>query len=158
MLTELEKKVLASIQDDIPITERPYYEMAANAGIPEEILLKTMQNLVDRGVVRRFGATIRHQKTGFEANAMTAWQVDEARINEVGDIMASCRHVSHCYRRNPQNDWPYNLYTMIHAKDKPSCYAIAQKLSEQTGEETYTLLFSHQELKKTSMRYFSSEE
>jgi len=50
MLTELEKKVLASIQDDIPITERPYYEMAVNAGISEETFLKTMQNLVDRHV------------------------------------------------------------------------------------------------------------
>jgi len=157
MLTELEKKVLASIQDDIPITERPYYEMAAKAGLSEEIFLKTMQNLVDRHVIRRFGATIRHQKSGFDANAMTAWKVDEARIHEVGEIMASCRHVSHCYRRNPQNDWPYNLYTMIHAKDKPSCHAIALKLSEQTGVETYTLLFSHRELKKTSMRYFASE-
>ncbi len=155
MLTEVEKKVLASIQDDIPITECPYYEMAVKVGLSEEIFLKTMQNLVDRGVIRRFGATIRHQKSGFEANAMTAWQVDEARINEVGQIMASCRHVSHCYRRNPQNDWPYNLYTMIHAKDKPSCCAIARELAELAGVETYTLLFSHRELKKTSMRYFS---
>ncbi|MDM8542723.1 Lrp/AsnC family transcriptional regulator [Desulfococcaceae bacterium HSG9] len=155
MLTETEKKVLASIQDDIPITERPYYEMAVKAGLSEEIFLETMQNLVNRSVIRRFGATIRHQKSGFEANAMTAWKVDEARINEVGEIMASCRHVSHCYRRNPQNDWPYNLYTMIHAKDKPSCRAIAQKLAEQTDVEIYTLLFSHRELKKTSMRYFS---
>jgi len=155
MLTEVEKKVLASIQDDIPIIERPYYEMAVKVGLSEKIFLKTMQSLVDRGVIRRFGATIRHQKSGFEANAMAAWQVDEARINEVGEIMASCRHVSHCYRRNPQKDWPYNLYTMIHAKDKPSCRATARKLAEQTGVEIYTLLFSHRELKKTSMRYFS---
>jgi len=155
MLTEVEKKVLASIQDDIPITERPYYEMAVKVGLSEEVFLKTMQSLVDRGVIRRFGATIRHQKSGFEANAMGAWQVDEARIEEVGQIMASCRHVSHCYRRNPQKDWPYNLYTMIHAKDKPSCRATARKLAEQTGVEIYTLLFSHRELKKTSMRYFS---
>jgi len=157
MLTELEKKVLASIQDNIPITERPYYEMAVNAGVSEEIFLKTMRNLVDRRVIRRFGATIRHQQSGFEANAMTAWQVDEARINEVGQMMVSCRHVSHCYRRDPQNGWPYNLYTMIHAKDKPSCHATARKLAELTGVETYILLFSHRELKKTSMRYFTSE-
>ncbi len=155
MLTEVEKKVLASIQDDMPIAERPYYEMAVKTGLSEDFFLKTMQNLVNRGVIRRFGATIRHQKSGFDANAMAAWQVDEARIDEVGQIMASCQHVSHCYRRNPQNDWPYNLYTMIHAKDKPSCYAIASELAEQTDVETYTLLFSHRELKKTSMRYFS---
>ncbi len=158
MLTQLEKTVLACIQDDIPITERPYQEMAAKVGLSEATFLETMQNLVDRGVIRRYGATIRHQKTGFEANAMTAWQVDEADINQVGRIMASCRHVSHCYRRNPQKEWPYNLYTMIHAKDKSDCYAIAEELSKQTGVTNYTLLFSHRELKKTSMRYFTSTE
>lgn len=158
MLTEVEKKVLASIQADIPITERPYRDMAAKVDLSEAVFIETIRNLVARGVVRRYGATIRHQKTGFEANAMTAWQVDEARIDQVGQIMAACRHVSHCYRRDPQKDWPYNLYTMIHAKDKPACYAIARQLAEQTGVETYTLLFSHRELKKTSMRYFASEE
>ena len=105
-------------------------------------------------MIRRFGATLRHQKSGFAANAMTAWQVDEARIEAVGEIMASFRAVSHCYRRDPADGWPYNLYTMIHGKSEEDCRETARQMSAASGVETYQLLFSRRELKKISMTYF----
>lgn len=157
MLTELEKRIIASIQDDIDITERPYLKIAKRLGISEETLLESLKDLCERGIIRRFGATIRHQKSGFEANAMVAWKVDEERVDEVGEKLASFKQVSHCYRRNPTDKWPYNLYTMIHAKDEESCRETARKMSAETAIYTYTLLFSRKELKKTSMKYFPSE-
>jgi len=157
MLTELEKRIIASIQGDIAVTGRPYLEIAEKLDISEETLLNTLKSLCDRGVMRRFGATLRHQKSGFEANAMVAWIVDEDRIDEVGKTMASSRAVSHCYRRNPTDGWPYNLYTMIHAKDEASCREIARELSVKAVVDTYSMLFSRRELKKTSMKYFPSE-
>ena len=154
MLTELEKKVIASIQGDIPISPRPYLAIADHLAISEQKVLAVVTDLKNRGIMRRFGATLRHQKTGFDANAMTAWQVDEKRIMAVGEIMASFRQVSHCYRRNPTADWPYNLYTMIHGVSEEACHAIARKMAQEAGVKTYTLLFSRKELKKTSMQYF----
>ena len=156
MLTKLEKKIIASIQEDIAVTPRPYLEIAVKLGVSEKALLQTLQSLCDRGIIRRYGATLRHQKTGFTANAMAAWQVDENRIDEVGSKMASFREVSHCYRRNPADRWPYNLYTMIHASDEDACRLTAQNMSEATLVINYTLLFSRKELKKTSMVYFPS--
>jgi len=153
-LSKIEKKVISSIQGNISITERPFLEIAQSLDIEEETLLDILQDLCDQGVIRRFGATLRHQKSGFTANAMVAWEVPEDRINEVGEKMACFKEVSHCYRRNPNAQWPYNLYTMIHAKDEESCRDIAGKLSWKTGEKNYTLLFSQKELKKTSMQYF----
>ena len=158
MLTELEKKVIASIQEDIAVTDRPYLDIAKKLGISEETLLVSLQSLCSRGFIRRFGATLRHQKTGFTANAMAAWQVGEDRIDEVGNKMASFRQVSHCYRRNPADGWPYNLYTMIHATDKAACRHTARIMSQAALVENYTLLFSRRELKKTSMVYFPSDE
>ena len=157
MLTELEKSVIAAIQGDITVDRRPYRHIADSLGISEEHLLEVLQRLSDRGVIRRFGATIRHQKSGFAANAMGAWEVDEDRIEAVGKIMAGFKQVSHCYRRNPTRDWPYNLYTMIHAKDKAACRETARKMSEKSGVDKFALLFSHRELKKTSMHYFSED-
>jgi len=156
MITKIEKKIIASIQGDIPITQRPYHEISKKIGIEEEELLNILQKLVNKGVIRRFGATLRHQRSGFKANAMAAWQVDEERIDEVGEIMAGFREVSHCYRRNPAEDWPYNLYTMIHALSEESCKEIALKMSEKTSIKNYSLLFSRRELKKTSMKYFAA--
>ncbi len=153
-LTELEKRVIASIQGDMPIVARPYEQIAAVLGIEEDQLLEILRSLVDRGVIRRFGATLRHQKSGFEANVMVAWKVEEERIDEVGRTMAGFKAVSHCYRRDPIDQWPYNLYTMVHGKDDADCRKSAQEMSAASGVRTYEMLFSRRELKKTSMQYF----
>ncbi|MBU1170244.1 MAG: Lrp/AsnC family transcriptional regulator [Proteobacteria bacterium] len=157
MLTELEKKVIASIQGDIPVSENPYRDMAEKIGVSVDDYLSVLQGLSDRGIIRRFGATLRHQKSGFTANAMVAWQVPEDDVEQVGDQMASFSEVSHCYRRNPAPGWPFNLYTMVHATSEDECLNIAKRISEKTSVETYSLLFSRRELKKTSMKYFSKE-
>lgn len=158
MLTELEKRIIASIQQDMAVTARPYRVIAEKLGISETELLDRLKDLSRRGVIRRFGATLRHQRAGFSANAMVAWKVDEDRIKEVGQKMASFDQVSHCYRRNPTANWPYNLYTMVHADSEQACQETARKMSSATSVQNYTLLFSREELKKTSMVYFPSDE
>jgi len=158
MLTELEKRTIAEIQGDMAIAERPYLQIAQRLGVPEEQLLDVLSGLCERGVIRRFGATLRHQRSGFASNAMTAWQVDEDRADEVGRLMAGFPQVSHCYRRRTTEEWPYNLYTMIHGKDEASCRATAREISKRTAVSTYTVLFSREELKKTSMAYFTATQ
>ncbi len=153
-LTPLEKKIIAMVQSNIPVTKRPFLELAQQIGVEEEDVLETLKQLDKEGIIRRFGATIRHQISGYEANAMVAWQVDEDRIDDVGSMMAAFEGVSHCYRRNPVADWPYNLYTMIHAKTQEDCYKMAEAMATLTAVKNYTLLFSRDELKKTSMKYF----
>jgi DNA-binding Lrp family transcriptional regulator len=158
MLNTNEQKVIAAIQGDIPITARPYRVLAERIGMTETAFLEKLEGLRTRDIIRRFGATLRHQKSGYAANAMGAWQVPEERVETVGNRMAACRQISHCYRRNPNADWPYNFYTMIHAESREACWEIARQLSRETGVEDYTLLFSLRELKKTSMTYFSIDD
>ena len=157
MLTDLEKKVISVIQGDIPISRRPYRDIGKMVGEDEQTVLAVMRGLVEKGLIRRYGATLRHQKSGFTANVMVAWQVDEDRIHDVGRRMAEHEAISHCYRRSPNEKWPYNLYTMIHARDRASCHAIADELVKIEGVNNYTMLFSEKELKKTSMVYFEDE-
>lgn len=154
MLTETEKKVISALQGNIPVCERPYLAMAQTLGMSEDEIIETARNLHERGIIRRFGATLKHQRSGYKANAMVAWNVPEERVEEVGPAMAAFDEVTHCYRRDPSGSWPYNLYTMVHASDEASCHAIAHKISTTVEVTEYALLFSRQELKKTSMRYF----
>jgi DNA-binding Lrp family transcriptional regulator len=158
MLTELEKRVIASVQGDLPLSPQPYDEIASQLGVSVEQVLETLQSLCDRGVIRRFGATLRHQRSGFTANAMVAWNVPDERVDAVGEIFAEFAEVSHCYHRKPAEGWPYNLYTMVHANDEDACRAIAGKMAEKARVQAYTLLFSRKELKKTSMQYFKEEQ
>jgi len=154
MLTELEKKIIASLQEDTPVTSRPYKELADRLGIDESVYLDQLKRMCDSGIIRRFGATLRHQKSGFSSNAMVAWQVDEEKVNEAGEKMAAFIEVSHCYRRDPAPEWPYNLYTMVHSTHEGGCRDIAKRLSEAASVDRYKILFSRKELKKISMIYF----
>ncbi|MBF0224341.1 MAG: Lrp/AsnC family transcriptional regulator [Desulfobacterales bacterium] len=153
MITEIEKKIIACVQGDIPVTSRPYKEIADKLNISEEFVLDTLEKLSEKGIIRRFGATLRHQKSGYDANAMIAWIVDDNTVDDVGKKMAKNKHISHCYRRRTTSAWPYNLYTMVHAKDTDSCRKIAKKLAEEHSVISYSILFSLKELKKTSMQY-----
>ena len=121
-------------------------------------MLATLRSLSARGIIRRFGATLRHQKSGFPANALVAWSVPAGDLSAIGKKMAGYREVSHCYARTPAPSWPYNLYTMIHGKTPEDCVSTAARLAAETGIADYQMLFSETELKKTTMRYFKEEK
>ena len=154
MIDNLDKKVINLLQEDMPLDQRPFAVMSQRAGLSEEEFLDRVKALMKMGIIRRLGATLRHQEAGFSSNAMVAWLVPDKRIEDVGEILARFREVSHCYQRRPQRDWTYNVYTMVHGSDRDQCHKIAERMSRTAGIEDYILLFSEKEFKKTSMEYF----
>jgi DNA-binding Lrp family transcriptional regulator len=154
MIDEIDKKIISLLQKDLPLDKEPFTLLADQIGIGKERLLVRIKVMKERGVIRRFGATLYHQEAGFSSNAMVAWVVPEEKIGETGKSMAGFREVTHCYHRRPQKDWKYNLYTMIHGDNREECHEIARRMSQSTGIKEYALLFSEKEFKKTSMEYF----
>ena len=153
-IDEIDKKIIRLIQGDLPLDPRPFAVIADEIGISEPECIERVQTLKEKGVIRRFGATLRHQEAGFSANAMVVWVVPDHRVAEVGRHLSGFREVTHCYQRLPGKDWPYNLYTMVHGDSKEACFRIARRMSRSVGIKDYTLLFSEKEFKKTSMEYF----
>jgi siroheme decarboxylase len=158
MIDQTDRKIISLIQGDLPIHPKPFAVLAERIGITEKALIDRIRDLKEQGVIRRFGATLRHQEAGFSSNAMIAWSAPGDRIDEIGNICAKFREVTHCYRRAPQKDWPYNLYTMVHGSSRKECRRIAERLSRSAGMRGYLLLFSEKEFKKTSMAYFSEKD
>jgi siroheme decarboxylase len=154
MVSGLEKKIINLIQGDLPLAPRPFAVLAEQLGIHESVLLEEIRKLKKQGIIRRFGATLRHQEAGFSSNAMVVWNVPEERLEQVGKVIAGFKEVTHCYQRAPKKDWPYNLYSMVHGNSREDCREIARRLSREVGIDDYTLLFSQKEFKKTSMKYF----
>ena len=157
-LTELERKILSLVQQNLPDSATPFADVAAQAGCDEETVLALLRRLKAEGVIRRFGATLRHQKAGYGANAMVAWRLGPDDDPEaVGALMAARPEVSHCYQRRTYPDWTYSHYTMVHAKSREDCRRVAEEIAAETGVPDFELLFSVKELKKTSMSYFPEQ-
>ncbi len=153
-LTPEDIALVRELQEDLALTPEPFHEIAKRLGCPVESLLNHVKALKDAGVMRRFAGIIRHREAGFKANAMGVWVVPEDRVDQVGKTMASFPEVSHCYQRPTYPDWPYSLFTMIHARTQEECQATASRLSESTGIRKYALLRSLREFKKTRVKYF----
>jgi len=153
-LTDLDKKIIREIQANLPITPKPFLDIADKLNMAEKDIIERIQEFMEKGYIRRFGATLRHRNVGINANAMAVWIVPETEVERVGKIMASFKEVTHCYERHTLPDWKYNVYAMIHANTEEECFSVAKRISKTTGVKDYQLLFSTEEFKKTSMEYF----
>jgi len=152
--TETEEKILALAGSDLPDTEQPFKTIAEKVGCTEQEVLDLLVDLKQRKIIRRFGATLRHQKAGYGHNAMVAWRVPEERGDEVGEIFTARPEISHCYIRRTYPEWTYNFYTMIHGERPGHANEVVAELEEVTGIDDNCVLKSLKELKKTSMVYF----
>lgn len=156
-LTDEDVLFIRALQEDLPLVPRPYAMLAERAGRTEADLFAWARQAIERGYLRRLAAVLHHRKAGFRANGMAVWKVPEARIAEVGDQMAHFTAVSHCYQRPIYPDWPYSVFTMIHARTVEECEAIASAIEERTGVRERAMLYSSTEFKKVRLRYFTPE-
>lgn len=157
-LLEEEKKIVLYLQDDLDLTtSTPFLQIAEKAGLSLHQLIEHANTLKNQGIMRRFAAILKHRKAGFKANAMGIWKVPQEQAEKVGEQMASFKVVSHCYLRPVYPDWPYNVFTMVHAKSIEECQSILKTISEETNITDYSMLYSTKEYKKIRVRYFTGE-
>lgn len=150
---KISKEILKFIQGDIPLTSNPFADLAASLNIPSDEVVNRIKILQEKGIIRRFGAILRHQKVGYNTNAMVAWQVEEDDADRVGLLMAKSPNISHCYLREVPPEFGYNLFTMIHAQSAQHLDEIIKQAAETTNVKDYIILKSVKELKKVSMKY-----
>jgi DNA-binding Lrp family transcriptional regulator len=155
-----DKRMIEVLQRDLPVEPRPFDTWAAAAGVGVEELLDAAQVFVQRNYMRRFAAVLNHRKAGFGANGMAVWKVPEEELDALGPRMAAFRAVSHCYKRPTYPDWPYSIFTMVHARSKEACEDAIAAIAEETGitdPGRRAVLYSTYEFKKIRLMYFTPD-
>ncbi len=155
--TDRAARAVVALQQDLPVTERPFAEAARAVGLTEAQLLKSAAQLASAGVLRRIGAFLQPRTAGIQANALVAWEVRDELVESVGPQLAAFAEVSHCYERPRLPGFSYNVYTMIHASSEEKCGAAIQRMAEQTGIAGYQVLRTKRELKRGSPQYFADQ-
>ena len=154
-LTDLDQQLVRVTQAGLPLVPHPYAQLADQLGVPEATVIERMQALLNSGVIRRIGAVPNHYAIGYAANGMSVWDVDDAHIDRLGELVGALPAVTHCYRR-PRHlpDWPYNLFAMLHGSSREEVLASAQHIAALLGSHCRTrdILFSTRILKKTGLR------
>jgi len=152
-ISDVERRILAVLQEGLPTSRTPYEDMAQRAGIDTEELLVVLRKWKRQGKLRRIGAIVNHFKVGLGAGAMVIWQVEPERVEEVGKILAGFEKVSHVYERHIDKNWPYNVYSMVHAANQKELQHTIEMMAKASGVGNYRVLKTEKELKKVGPTY-----
>lgn len=156
-LTDDDIRAIRALQQDMPLVSRPFAVEAEGAGMTEDELLSYASKFVADGRMRRCAAILAHRRAGFLANGMGVWKMEEAEAEQLGHKIAAFPQVTHCYQRPTYDDWPYRVFSMVHARTSEKVREVIETISAETGLPEYDILFSTKEFKKTRVPYFTGE-
>ncbi len=157
-LDEVEYQLIASIQNGLPITARPYAEVSNKLGVSEEEVVERISSLIKRGVFKRFGIVVRHHELGYRENAMVVWDIADKDVQTMGNKIKTYPFITLCYRRPRQlPEWRYNLFCMIHGKSRDEVTQLLQEMISENDwcDMPHEVLFSKRRFKQCAANYIS---
>ena len=155
-IDEAERRLVSVLQEGLPLFMRPFALIAERIGAAENDVLGRIGSWLEDGAIKRFGVVVRHRELGYTANAMLVHDIPDERIGELGRALAEEPAVTLCYRR-PRKlpDWPYNLFCMIHGRERAEVDSIIADLRRRHGLDdcAHDVLFSLTRFKQNGARY-----
>ncbi len=152
----IQQQLIAEIQSGLPLVETPYAEIAKRIDISEQEVIRRIDIMLSAGTIRRLGVIVRHRELGYRANAMVVWDFPDDQVSQWGNQLSQINCITLCYQR-PRHlpDWPYNLFTMIHGKDKETVEHAIDELVQKQGLENIpkAILFSKRRFKQRGACY-----
>ncbi|WP_428610556.1 AsnC family transcriptional regulator [Sedimenticola sp.] len=159
-LDELDRKIIVATQSGLPLVVEPYAVIAEQVGCSAETVMQRFQHMLADGIIRRIGAVPNHYTLGFKGNGMTVWDIPDDKIAHYGELIGQLDFVSHAYQRpRHQPEWNYNLFAMVHGKDRLEVEQKVAKIAELLGADNrgHEILYSSRILKKTGLRLASDK-
>lgn len=148
--------LIGAIQSGLPLVPNPYEAVGRSIGMTEGEVIDHIRQLVERGVIRRLGLVLSHRELGYSANAMVVWDIPSDRVGEIGRRLATLPFITLCYRRPRRPPaWPYNLFCMIHGRDRKTVENLAEEATTKAGAGEFrrAVLFSTRRFKQCGARY-----
>ena len=159
MIDTLDRAIIEATQAGLPLVAEPYEAVAESVGCSAGEVMSRMQRMLEQGIIRRIGAVPNHYVLGFRGNGMSVWDVPDKKIAHYGRLIGELDFVSHAYHR-PRHlpHWPYNLFAMVHGRDREEVMEKVDQIARLLGKENrgHEVLFSTRILKKTGLRLGAS--
>lgn len=154
------RPLAAWLEGGLPLLPQPYDAAAAACGCSRDEVLATLAHWLEAGTLRRLGVVVRHHELGFAHNAMSVFDVDDDRVDAAGERLAARPGVTLAYRRCRAPGWPYNLYAMVHGRDRDEVRDAVAAAAAAAGlqRRPHELLFSRRRFKQQGGRYFAAAD
>ncbi len=156
VLNEQDRELIAAIQGGLPLVAKPYAAIATQLGLTETQVIARLQLLQETGLIKRMGVVVKHRALGYRANAMVVWDIPDAEVERIGALLADETCVTLCYQRPRRLPaWPYNLFCMIHGRERDGVLRRLEQIIAFHGLEKipHTVLFSGRSFKQRGAHY-----
>lgn len=127
MLSALDKQLLNNFQQDFPLTERPFLQIAESLAISEAEVINAYQKFADQQLISRIGPVISPNYLG--ASALVAMAVKSDELEIVAELVSSYPNVNHNYERENA----FNLWFVLMAQDEPSLAKLVAEIEQRSG-------------------------
>jgi len=156
VLSATDRELIAVIQGGLPLVAHPYAAIGEQLGLSEAAVIERLEKLQSAGLIKRMGVVVKHRALGYRANAMVVWDIPDDQVERIGALLADEVCVTLCYQRPRRLPaWPYNLFCMIHGRERDSVLRRLEQIVSSHGLEKipYTVLFSGRSFKQRGARY-----
>ncbi len=133
-MDKLDKAIINYLQEDFPVCEHPYRQVAEQLGISEQVLLQRLDALLSSGVLSRFGPLFHAEKMG-GALTLAALKVPEHRFDEVAGIVNSFAEVAHNYQRQHE----LNMWFVLATETIEQMEYSLREIERKTGLPVYNM-------------------
>ena len=160
-LDNMDRNLIALVQKGLPLCEKPYAVLAERMGMSQQDVIQRLRRLLNSGAIKRMGVIVRHHEIGYRANAMVVWNIADEDVSRLGRCIGRFEFVTLCYQR-PRHlpAWPYNLFCMIHGRDRNAVLQHVAELIERCDLRhiEHDVLFSRRRFKQRGAIYHGNND
>ncbi|CTQ53619.1 hypothetical protein LP7551_02144 [Roseibium album] len=127
-LSDIDRKLINSLQDDLPLTSHPFATVAEELGLSEEDVIDRTRRLRDDGLLTRFGPFFDAEALG-GAFCLCAIAVPADQFEEVLTKVNAYSEVAHNYERNHR----LNMWFVLATESKAEIDKTAAAIEQDTG-------------------------
>ena len=136
---DLERAFINRYQGGFPLLDRPFRMVAANLGCAEYVLLKTIRQLLDSGLLSRFGPLYDAARLG-GGLSLAAMSVPEDQFDSIAEQVNAYPQIAHNYRR----EHSLNMWFVVATETPEEIDATLRQIEQATGLEVYNFPKQHE--------------
>jgi DNA-binding Lrp family transcriptional regulator len=122
-MEEIDSRILRELQDNFPLSERPYEIMAEKLQLSAEQLWTRVRRMLDEGIIRRMGASFDSKKLGF-SSTLAAVSVEAELVDRASQVIGQFPEVTHNYLRNDT----FNIWFTLIAADEERIESVLEEI------------------------------
>ncbi len=131
-MDEIDRRILNLIQEEFPLTKRPFAEIGSLVGISEEDTLNRLRTLKNKGYIRRIGPILERKKLKY-VSTLCGVNVNEDILALFVKELNGHRGVTHNYER----DGELNIWFTLTAKKIEEIDHCLAELEEKYAVKIY---------------------